>query len=156
MNKWPLRFHLTMTIGGGFAGFTIGVFTLVNNGGQLKAAAILLVLAFCGVCVWAISVGLRLAEGRNPIRELEAFYLLQIPYLTTPMFSYHLGLGVMLYLGVLQNGRNIQTQLGADWQGAFLGGDGFSFAINLVPIAVLWMLRRTVTTPALMTDPSSE
>jgi hypothetical protein len=152
MNKWPLRFHLTMTIGGGFAGFTFATSGLFDNWGQLTAAVIGLTAAFCGGCAWAVSLGLRLAEGRNPIRELRAFYLFQIPYFMTPFFPNHLGVGVMLYLGALQNGRIIHTQLGVDSQMALQTGDKFFFAINIVPLAVLWTLRRSQTS---LTSPGS-
>jgi len=155
IDKWPLRFHITLTVGGGFTGLTIVLMMLVNNGSQMSVTQILLALAFCLMSGWAISLGLRLTEGRNPLRELKAFYLIQIPYLTAPWFSYHLGLGVMLYVGALQNGRYIQLQLGADWQTALMGGDRFYFAINIVPVAVLWMLKRSVASPALTTDPAS-
>jgi hypothetical protein len=92
-------------------------------------------------------------RGPQPDQRAPDFYVLQIPYLTTPMLSYHLGVGVMLYPAALQNGRNIQTQLGADRQGAFLGGDGLSLAINIVPVAALVMLRRPVSLRSLKTDP---
>jgi hypothetical protein len=121
----------------------LGSALVINNWGRVDPASILLVMAFCLVCVWSISLGLRLGEARNQARELRVFYLVQLPYLGTPWFSYHLGIGLMVYLGTLQNGRNIQWQLGTDWQTAFTHGDGFFFAINIVPLVALMTLWRS-------------
>jgi len=143
MSTWTQRFHLATTIGGGFTGLAVGLATLLSNWPQMKVLAVLLVLAYCLLCVWSISVGIRLAENGNVGPELRFFYLIQIPYFTTPALSFHVGLGFMLYIGTLSTGRNVQAQLGADWNTALLHGDGWLFAINVVPILVLWLMRRS-------------
>jgi hypothetical protein len=143
MTTWIRRFHLATTIGGGFTGLAVGLATLLNNWPQLKVLAVLLVVAYCLLCVWSIWVGFRLAENDNVDPELRFFYLIQIPYFTTPALSFHAGFGVMLYIGTLSTGRNIQAQLGADWNTALFHGDGWLFAINVVPISVLWLIRRS-------------
>jgi hypothetical protein len=143
MTTWIRRFHLATTIGGGFTGLAIGLAALLNNWPQLKVLAILLVLAYCLLCVWSISVGFRLAEESDVSPELRFFYLVQIPYFTTPALSFHAGFGFMLYIGTLTTGRNVQVQLGADWNTALFHGDGWLFAVNVVPIIVLWIMRRS-------------
>jgi hypothetical protein len=142
MSTWTRRFHLATTIGGGFTGLAVGLATLLNNWPQLKLLAVVLVLAYCLLCLWCISVGLRLAENSEVGVELRFFYLVQIPYFTTPALSFHAGFGVMLYIGTLSTGRNIQGQLGADWNTALFHGDGWLFAINVVPILMLSLMRR--------------
>jgi hypothetical protein len=143
MTTWTRRFHLATTIGGGFTGLAVGLATLLNNWPQLKVLAVLLVVAYSLLCVWSIWVGFRLAENENVDPELRFFYLIQIPYFTTPALSFHAGFGVMLYIGTLSTGRNIQVQLGADWNTALFHGDSWLFAINVVPISVLWLIRRS-------------
>jgi hypothetical protein len=143
MHTWIRRLHLATTIGGGFSGLAVGLATLLSNWPQLKVLAVVLVLAYCLLCVWSISVGVRLAENSNVDEELRFFYLVQIPYFTTPALSFHVGFGFMLYIGTLSTGRNIHAQLGADWNTALFHGDGWLFAINVVPILVLWLIRRS-------------
>ena len=143
MHQWLQRLHVITTVGGGFTGLAVSLATLLNSWPQLKVLAVLLILGFCALCIWAIFVGLRLSEGAEVDRELRIFYLLQIPHITTPVLSFHAGFGLMLYVGVLPNGRNIQAQLGADWNAGVLHNEGWFFAINLIPMLLLWLLRRS-------------
>ena len=143
MHPWVQRFHVITTVGGGFTGLANGLATLLSGWPQLKALAVLLVFGYCALCIWVISVGLRLAEGGDAGPELRFFYILQIPYFTTPALSFRAGFGLMLYIGALSNGHNVQAQLGADWQGAILSNDGWFFALNIVPILLLWLVRRS-------------
>jgi hypothetical protein len=53
----------------------------------------------------------------------------------------------MLYVGALSNGRNLQAQLGTDWNAGLLSGDGWFFAINVIPILLLWLVRRSAVMP---------
>jgi ABC-type transport system involved in multi-copper enzyme maturation permease subunit len=143
MHQWLQRINVIATVGGGFTGLAVSLTTLVSSWSQLKAMAVLIVLGFCVLCAWAIYVGLLISEGATVSRQLTAFYILQIPSFTTPGLSFHAGFGFMLYIGDLPNGNNIQWQLGADWNAGLLSGDGWSFAINLFPILLLWLLRRS-------------
>ena len=145
MHQWLQRINVITTVGGGFTGLAISLATLVSNWPQLKPLAVLLVLGFCVLCTWAICIGLLLAEGVDAGRGLTIFYVLQIPNFTTPVLSFHAGFGFMLYIGVLSNGQIIQGQLGADWNAGLRSGDSWSFAINLFPILLLWLLRRSNT-----------
>ena len=145
MPKWIRRIHILATIGGGFVGLAVGLATLVNGWGQSKVLAVVLVLAYCVLCLWSIALGLWLVEGEDVGSDLRVFYFLQIPWVTTPVISFHAGFGAMLYLGVLPNGRNIQAQLGADWNTAFLTNEGWFLAINVVPLVMLWLARRSNT-----------
>ena len=145
MHQWLRRINVITTVGGGFTGLAVGLATLLSSWPQLKILAVLLVLGFCVLCIWAVYVGLRVAEGADAHRELTIFYTLQIPYFTTPVLSFHAGLGLMLYIGALSNGRNLQVQLGADWNAGLFNGDSWSFAVNLFPMLLLWLLRRSNT-----------
>jgi len=145
MNHWLRRNHLIFTVGGGFTGLAVSLATLIGNWSGLTKLAVILVLAFCALCGWAIVVGLRLSEGAADLPQLRLFYLIQIPNFTSPLLSFHAGFGVMLYLGSLPNGQNIQAQLGADWNGAILNGNGWTFAINVIPIILLWFIRPSAT-----------
>lgn len=141
-NTWLRRFHLIATVGGGFAGLAICLATVTGNWAQLKASAVVLMLAFAALCVWAIYLGVKLFEGRDVRRGLRFFYIIQLLNFTTPWFSFHAGFGLMLYLGVLADGQNFRIQLGADWTTSFLSGDSWSVAINVVPIIVLSIMNR--------------
>jgi hypothetical protein len=143
MHQWLRRFHVIATVGGGFTGAALGLATLVGNWSQLNALAILLVFGLFSLCAWAITVGLRLSEGTDVHRELRLFYILQVPNFTTPVLSFHAGFGLMLYVGALPNGRNIQAQLGADWNGSILHDSGWFLAINIIPMIMLWLLQRS-------------
>jgi hypothetical protein len=146
MQHWIQRFHIVSTIGGGFTGLAVSLATLIGNWSQLKLLAVLLVLGFCLLCVWAIRVGLRLAEGADVNRELRFFYLLQIPHLTSPVLSFHAGFGVMLYLGVLPGGQNISAQVGADWNIGILTDNSWFIGLNIIPMLALRLLRRGAQT----------
>jgi hypothetical protein len=136
------RFHIISTVGGGFTGLAVSLAALVGSWSQLKPLAILLVLGACVLCTWVIFVGLRLSEGANMDRELRFFYILQIPHLTTPVLSFHAGFGLMLYIGVLPNGQNISAQLGADWNAGVLTDQNWFWALNILPMLALWLVRR--------------
>ncbi len=141
MPKWLRRINVITTVGGGFVGVVASITTLLSNWHQLKLMVVLVFLGFCVLCFWSIFIGLLLAEGEDPRRELRIFYLLQIPNFTTPLLSFHVGFGLMLYVGSLANGQNAQVQLGTDWNAGLFSGDGWYLAINLFPILLLWLLR---------------
>jgi hypothetical protein len=143
MHHWLRSFHIISTVGGGFTGLALGLATLLNSWSQLELLAILLVLAFGALCVWAISLGLRLANRTDVRHELLFFYVLQIPHFTTPVLAFHAGFGLMLYVGILPDGQNLRAQLGTDWSAAIVGEQRWLLAINIVPVVVLWLLRRS-------------
>jgi hypothetical protein len=143
MPLWLHRYHLVATVGGGFAGLASILAVLLSSWAQVSVFSVIIYLILSLVCIWSILLGLRLAEGADLRPELRAFYLLQIPCFTSPLLSYQVGFGLIFYLGTLQNGNNFQFNLGGSWNLGLLTGNRFTLAINLVPVALLWVLRRS-------------
>jgi hypothetical protein len=143
MHPWVTRLHVIATVGGGFTGLAVTLAKLMGGWPQLKVAAVLVFSAFGAFFVWSIYVGLRLSEGGNVIRELRIFYVAQILHFTTPALSFHVGLGLMLYVGALPSGQNVLATVGAYWNTGIFQGEGWFLAVNIVPLIMLWLMRRS-------------
>jgi len=144
MNPWLRRLHLVLTIGGGFAGLALSLGTLGDSFRQSLLAGLVNV----GVALyflWAVVIGLRLADDRASRRSFLWLYGVQVPVLSGPVIAYRLSLGAHVSVGVLGDSFHMSWQLGAQysinlWAGELLWGVG----VNLVALCMYFITRRTM------------
>jgi hypothetical protein len=95
MQTWQRRVLGILALGGSFTGLAIGL-TLLTSPGNLLSKA--LALPFLALYVWGIICGLRLIEQREGApRQNLYFWLVQIPFLTSPIAGYSFSSGSSLY-----------------------------------------------------------
>ena len=112
VNIWWRRFFLILSVGGGFAGFAFTAGELV----QFDRSLSYYVLCVGAMALYAFGVfgGLQLVEEKTKgVSLLSWYFLLQIPILISPIFSYEFSSGFTLSV--------IVGNSGATWT-AFLGG----------------------------------
>lgn len=131
-----------LTLGGGAIGLTatFTVFPQLNSALNYFLCSVVL-----AVYVWGIWVGARLLE-REPGSERLArrYWLLQVPALTSPVFSYFLSSGFHVTLSVQLapikfNGNFL---LGSTFNYSLLQDQPWSFGVNVVAVLVVWWMAR--------------
>lgn len=132
-----------LQVGGGFAGLhAIGE----RLGDDASTGAIGLTL-FAALLLFGMAAGIALLEGtRWGRRASMVYWWLQLPMLSTPVFSYTLWSGAMLSIGA--NFSYGQIGIQADWGAGFrfllLRGEPYVFAVNLCAVFALYALSRFV------------
>jgi len=95
MHLWQRRLFGVLALGGSFTGLAVGLALLLVPGGILNK---ILSLPLLAMYVWGMICGLRLLEGRDEaLRSNFYFWLVQIPFLTSPIAGYSFSSGASLY-----------------------------------------------------------
>lgn len=143
MNRWLRRLHLVLTIGGGFGGLAVALTTLGESFRQSLLGSFLLTGAAM-YFVWAIVIGLRLADGKAG-RSLLWLYGAQLPLLSGPVVAYRLSLGAHVYVGVLGGSFYWNLQFGDNYSVNLGNGDlPWGVGINLFALAMYLISLRTM------------
>jgi hypothetical protein len=98
MKLWQRRIFGVLALGGGFLGLSLTLMQLFKASGVLNAA---ILLPFAGLYAWGIWCGLQIIEdGYDALRVNQIFWALQIPLLTSPIFSYSFASGALFYVSM--------------------------------------------------------
>ena len=95
MQRWQRRLLGVLALGGSFTGLVL-VLTLLVGSGSIASKAF--PLPFLALYVWGMICGLRLLEGDDKAAHQNfLFWLVQLPYLQSPLAGYIFSSGASLY-----------------------------------------------------------
>jgi hypothetical protein len=145
MNAWFRRLLLILTIGGGFVGLvlTTQFFSQAN-----KVIAYIMLLAFVALYGYGILVGLKLSEGPTPLRHLRAYFILQIPLISSPLVAYRFCSGLQATVAMIPPSVGFDFRFGSEWHFAISSSDPWGVGVNLVALAIVVLLYSRLAVPA--------
>ena len=149
MNKWERRVLGILALGGSFLGLALGSGLLVSTNSLLTG---FLLVPFLGMYVWGIWCGTSLLEQReNSVRANVMFWVVQIPYLTSPIVGYNFASGSLVYVTYMPSTSSpgLLYRFGSQFEYSLLKtGTPFIFGINILAIAVVfWLTYRLRAAP---------
>ena len=139
MHRWLRRFLTILTIGGGFLGIVVGVPRSLFAAGW-DARSLVEALVFVSIYLYAIYLGLRLAEGYAPTWGLILYFGLQVPSLDCSAFSYHFYSGLMVTYILGDAGQRFALATGYFQQFLISSGVAASFGVNFIALLMVFML----------------
>lgn len=155
--KWGFRAIAIAQIAGGLLG--IGSITdavwLSIAAGELPILSFLLFLIVASYFLWGIFAGTILLESHgNRHRSSIAFQAVQVPILVAPGLTFHVGVGLYIFLivGEIEQSSNpiaVLARFGTDWRISFLGNqDTCALGVNMFSLlAVLFLIAFRQDTP---------
>jgi hypothetical protein len=149
LNKWERRVLGILALGGSFLGLVLGSALLVSTESLLARC---LLVPFLGLYAWGIWCGTCLLEQRqNSVRANVMFWVVQIPYLTSPIAGYKFASGSLLYVtySPSTSSPGLLYRFGSQFEYSLLKvGTPFVFGINVLALAVvIWLTYRLRATP---------
>jgi hypothetical protein len=139
MNIWFRRFLVILTVGGGFLGAVITA-NVVFSAKDMSVVGYAILTAFIGLYVYGIFAGMRLSENPSRYGHVLAFFLLQVPFFSSPILVYRFACGFHATVGVVGFSLGGMFRLGSDWQMAILQPNSWGVGINLFAAAVSFAL----------------
>lgn len=144
MNPWFRRFLVILTVGGGFLGAAVVAAAVVGrkNTSALEYAMYGFTIL---LYVYGIFAGVRLTENPTRYRHLIIFHALQIPFISSPGFTYRFACGLHVTIGMVASKFVWAYRLGSDWQMSILQPRAWGIGVNLVAavifVALLFCVR---------------
>ena len=148
MKHWLRLLLILLTVGGGFCGFAITWQSLCNvlkSSGNNPVNIILLVI-FLALYGLAVASGLVFSQDQRKSAFLFASLILQIPWVSSPVFSYRFTAGLHATVGVVGGNWIGGISLGSDWQCALFQQAPWGFGLNLFAVFMLILLAQSVRT----------
>jgi len=152
MKSWLRLTLVTMTVGGGFAGFAGTFLTLSNSQGEGLLALVLRVV-FLVLYMYITISGLMFVHNQRIVRPLAAALAMQIPWISSPLLVYDVAAGPSAVIGVgspTQAGKlftiDWQLLMGSSWRFEILQGARWRMSVNLLALALLILLRKSTQT----------
>jgi hypothetical protein len=150
MSSWLRLTLVTVTVGGGFAGFAATFVSLFNNPEE-GLLALLLRIAFLGLYAYVTISGLMFVHDPRLTRHLAIALALQIPWISSPLALYLFTAGPAAIIGVGSPTKprsffTIEWKLflAGTWRFSMFQGDRWGMGINLFAMAILMLLCKSV------------
>ena len=136
---------MVLTIGGGFAGVVVSLGTVSDSFRQSLLEGLLNVVVVL-YFIYAIVIGIRLAEDRASRRSLFWLYGVQVPVLSGPVIAYHLGLGAHVSVVALVGGSfDLSWWFGGQYNISIHDGDPlWGVGVNFVALGMYLITRRAM------------
>jgi hypothetical protein len=136
MRLWQRRIFGILAIGGGGTGLAVSLQLLVSRTNPIEW---LFCSAFAALYAWGIWCGVRLLEQRPAAERANTIYwLLQIPYLASPIAGYFFTSGFHFTVAYTPSAQNVtaNAQLGSSMiYSLFQAGTPFAFGVNFFALA---------------------
>jgi hypothetical protein len=155
MKPWLRLLLVTMTVGGGFAGFLSTLQALFSLS-RVSSTNLAVIILFMGLYAVVTASGLLFVH--DPARQgpLAFALLLQLPCISSSLIVYKFSAGFDLCaaVGSTENAKGVEAgffwdfNLGSHWKCAFGAENPFRVGVNLAALAlllVLWRAQRQVT-----------
>ncbi len=146
MNAWLRLTLITVTVGGGFSGFTATLQQLSSLQSQPPASSILMV-GFLGLYALVTISGLLFVQDQRRTVPLIIALAIQIPWVSSPLFAYRFSAAFHLTIGLIGGKLNGGFRLGSDWQCSLFQKLPWGVGVNLFALLVVLLLARTLQTP---------
>lgn len=146
MNRWLKYVLLLNTVGGGLVGLVVMLPARAQAAGDLPNRLLLAVMT--GIFCLGLYAGWKLVRQEAAgLRWGKAFLLLQLPFVSSPLFGYGLvsAAGLRLSCGVLADGRlafTTDSRLGSFVWLSVLQGAPVGFGVNLVALVLVVLVAR--------------
>jgi len=137
--KWPIA-ALTLIgsiVGGGLTLATL--LSMLTRGLSVRVLPIFLVAAL----LYAIGLAAGVLFAQNDARRglIRFYYVLQLLWVTSPFVSFRFVSGAHVMPGIVGEKITFSYGLGSVWHVAGSSAASWGIGINLVALAVLWLLR---------------
>jgi len=149
MKPWLRLALVTMTVGGGFAGF-LSTLEMLFNSLRASATNIVLIVFFMGLYALVTVSGLLFVH--DPVRQgpLMLGLLLQLPCISSSLIVYKFSAGFDLCaaVGSTENASRVEAgffwdfMVGSRWKCALGGEHPLRVGVNVVALALLLLLLR--------------
>lgn len=150
MNPWLRLTLVTITVGGGFAGFVIALESLLNAKGQGPLNLLILVF-FVALYGFVIASGLIFVQKPRRTRPLLIALAIQVPWISLPQVVYQFAAGFHASVGIgsLQPGTfglRFGSAMGSTFTIMLLQDKPWILGVNVFALSILIMLLRPVRT----------
>jgi hypothetical protein len=151
MKPWLRLTLITMTVGGGFAGFVSTLQSLFNS---LRASTLnlLLTVVFMGLYAFVTASGLLFVHDPTRTGPLLAALAIQIPAISSSVIVYKFAAGLETFVSVggseQKNAMGVHFDwdllLGGSWRFALQQDNPLRVGVNVAALAFLLLLWRTL------------
>jgi hypothetical protein len=148
MKLWLRLALVTMTVGGGFAGFVSTLQSLFRSGAS--TTNLVLTVLFVGFYACVTASGLLFVHDPTKNRPLVIVLMLQVPCISSSLIVYRFGAGFDLCtaVGGTENASRVEAgffwdfMLGSRWRCVFGQESPLRIGVNVVALALLLLLWR--------------
>ena len=139
MNSWFRRFLIVLTVGGGFMGLPLiaGSWSRAWSTGWFSVFTVFIFLALYG---YGVYLGLRLADGREPIRQLVFYFAMQMPIIQSSFIVYRFSTGLQAAVGFVGFRPTWDFNFGDLAQLLVRSGAPLGIGVNLVAAIIVFVL----------------
>ena len=148
MKPWLRLILVTMTVGGGFAGFVSTLQSLFNSP-HMSTVNLLLTVAFMGLYAFVTTSGLLFVQNPRRTGPLLAALAIQIPSISSSLILYKFAAGLEMFVSLggpeRENTMGVQfgwdLLLGGSWAVDLLHDHPLRVGVNiaaLLPFLLLW------------------
>ncbi len=124
-------------IGGGFIGIAL---TAQSFSQADRVIVYIALLAFVCLNGYGIFLGVRLSEGSARLRHLRFYFMLQIPFISSPIIVYQFATGLHVTVAIIQSTLSCGWRLGSEGQLAISSSAPWGIGINVIAIAIVVLL----------------
>ncbi|MFA0810224.1 hypothetical protein [Microbulbifer epialgicus] len=136
-----IRFTLlTASIGGGFMGSAITLNYFLDSNRLALGGAIANGLALTAF-LYTLYAGLQFSKSAVNTKQLYRAFLLQIPWLSSPILTYKVGAGFFLYLMYSSQGSKYLVGFGANYSLAIFSDRPWGIGVNFAAIGFLALMK---------------
>lgn len=157
MKPWQRRTIGILTVGGGATGVAV---LLAHVLGTSHPVPWLFSMIGMGIYAWGTWCGVKLLEASPGAEESTMrYWLLQIPTVSSPVFSFFLAGGFHFTIALQVAPLNLHwtTQIGSVFNYSLLNFKApWSLGVNLAAVAVVFFLYGQVTRPATQAEPEPD
>jgi len=93
------------------------------------------------VFLYTLYAGLQFSKSTSNTKQLSRAFLLQVPWLSSPILTYKLGTGISLAFMYSAHGGNYFFNLGANYSLAIFSDRPWSIGVNLAAIGFLVLIK---------------
>jgi len=156
MKHWFRLSLILLTVGGGFCGFAITWQSLCNvlKSSENNPVNIILLVIFLALYGLVVASGLVFAHDQRKSAFLFVSFILQVPWISSPVFSYRFTAGLHATVGNVGGNWIGGISLGSDWQCALMQQAPWGFGLNLFAVFMLILLARFVRTSKSLLEPT--
>lgn len=157
MTNWPRLLLVTLTVGGGFAGFA-GTLTFLFHSDDQPRLNLVIAAAFLALYVYVTASGLHFVSSAQNTRPLFFAIAIQVPWFSFSSFAYKFAAGFQTLLGLAYSPNagvtfKFSFFVGSDWYFSIAQGNPFILGINVWAVAMLALLWKSTRAPRLAVQP---
>ena len=134
---------VTLTVGGGYAGF-VATLPLLFHERASRVSYLLFVITFLCLYTFVVISGLFLVYDPKCKLPLLIAFALQIPSISSPIIAYSFTAGFYVTIAVIDGRAAGSFRLGSDWKLSVLQNAPWGIGVNLFAVAMLVLLVRTI------------